>query len=281
MIHKVSIGSERNTVSRPRIGAILCMIALFLATTTLAAETADDEISRLKAENAALREQINELQKELTALRDQLAALSDNNEQLETQTKQLESQTLELEAQAQELQELAGISTDQRIEAEQTARIKQTVNAQTQENVVSFGPEPLDVEGSPGDGYFSVVFRYPQDASPAVVEQVEFYLLTAHAGRYFKGTDPVAFIVNGQRQEWAPEDYEIKARRSGMPGKPRMDRSDEKVVFRLDREQFAQLSDAVSLSVRRGTLQLMFDRDDLAALRALQRRLSLETPLAE
>ena len=249
---------------------ICSLAALVLLAPTGSAQTDAEELARLRAENQALREQVAQLTEELDALRGRLAESQRDRRDLETQTDQLE-------AQAEQLREIAGVTTDGRLDAEQAQRIRQQTDPQTQRTRVSFGPEPLDVEGSPGEVFFSVVYSHHADVTPtSAVETVGFFIQTANAARIFGGPDPVHLLVDGESLSITPSDYEVQSRRTGLAGKSRSQRNHETVTLRLDRATLARLAAATSLSVRAGRATLTFDRDDLAALRAIHSRLVAE-----
>lgn len=248
------------------------LTALLLCFTAAAhGETNHAELERLRTENAALRDRIEALEAERQALRGELAELRQDNSRLENQAEVLEQQTDELQA-------LAGLSTDDEAAAEQNARIQRADDKKNGRTVVTFGPEPLEAQGSPGQTYFSVVFSHPVDGRPADAETVSLFIQTQRAGRNFDNRDSVTFLLDGEPLELTVDGYDVDARRSGIAGKTRNDRSDETLTFRLDRETFEHLSAAGSLAVTAGRVTLTFDRDDRAALRAMHRRLSGETP---
>lgn len=245
------------------------------------AQPADDELSRLQTENAALRQQVTVLQEELAALRTQFAELSRDNNQLETQAQQLENQAEQLEEQTQQLRTLAGVTTDGQIVAEQATRIKQITDQKTNQTVVRFGPEPLDLVGSPGEVFFSVVYARTADAPDAAVESVSVFIQTAKTRRIFQDRDKIDFVIDGgEALLLAPTGYDITTRRTGLAGKSRSERSDETVTFTFDRATFGQLAGAKSLTIEAGNVTLTFDRDGLAALRALDLRLAEGSPAA-
>lgn len=245
----------------------LAAIAVMFTALGSSAQPADDELSRLQTENAALRQQVAVLQEELAALRTQLAELSRDNNQLETQ--------------AQQLRTLAGVTTDGQIVAEQATRIKQNTDQKTNQTVVRFGPEPLDLVGSPGEVFFSVVYARTVDAPDAAVESVSVFIQTAKTRRIFQDRDKIDFVIDGgEALLLAPTGYDITTRRTGLAGKSRSERSDETVTFTFDRATFGQLAGAKSLTIEAGNVTLTFDRDGLAALRALDLRLAEGSPAA-
>ncbi|MEM7627347.1 MAG: hypothetical protein AAF333_17255 [Planctomycetota bacterium] len=256
-----------------RVAGAAVGLALLLFACNGLAETVDDELTRLRAENAALLERIAVLHEELAALRAELAAIRQDKDQLADQTRQLKAQTQQLEEETEQLQELAGVATDGHVEAEQATRIKQDTDKKAGQTVVSFGPEPLDVEGSPGEVFFSVVYGQPQGAGPEAVESVNFYFQTVRTNGIFQDRATIDFLIDGEPLRLTPADYDIQTRRTGITGKARVERSNETVTLWLDRPTLARLATARSLAVTTETVTITFDRDDRAALRALQSRL--------
>ncbi|MEM9417509.1 MAG: hypothetical protein AAGA25_00460 [Planctomycetota bacterium] len=248
------------------------VVALSIWTAALAqsplALAADDEVAQLKAENAELREQIQTLTAELEALRQELAALKQDNVELANETQVLEQQTTEL-------QELAGVATADRKQDAQSQRIRSEYNAETDRTVVTFGPEQLDVEGNPGDFYFSLVYNHPGQ-NEAAVDSAVLFLQTYRAGRLFNKNEVAEFLVNGEATSLEITGFDLTPRKSGLPGKTRIDRSDELVEFELDRDTLRMLGESRSLEVREGRVRLTFDADDLAAIRAVAQRMGLE-----
>lgn len=255
------------TARIPRGVVVLSLMAIALAHPSISL-AAEDEIAQLKAENAELREQVQALTAELDALRQELAALKQDNADLANETQVLEKQTTEL-------QELAGVATADRKEDTQAQRIRPTYDAEADRTVVTFGPEPLDVEGNAGDFYFSVVYSYPGQAK-AEAQTAVFFLQTYRAGRLFNKQDSAEFLINGEAQTLAITGFDLKPRKAGLPGKTRVDRSDEVVEFELDREMLLTLGESRSLTVREGRVLLTFDQDDLAGIRAVALRMGVE-----
>ncbi len=227
-----------------------------------------EEVERLSTENQQLQAQVETLAAELEALRQELAALQKNNAELTSETQVLEQQTVELQV-------MAGVATDDRVLAAQAERIRSVYDAEQDRTVVTFGAEPLDVEGNPGDFYFSVVYAHPGEAASSA-ETATLYLQTYRAGRLFEKREAVAFQINGEPTALPITSLDLKPRRAGLPGKTRIDRSDETVEIQVSRETLATLGEARSLSVHEGRTVITFDQNDLAALRAVARRMSGE-----
>ncbi|MEO0514729.1 MAG: cell division protein ZapB [Planctomycetota bacterium] len=222
----------------------------------------------MSAENQQLQSQVELLTTELQTLRQELAALKKNNVELANETQVLEQQATELQA-------MAGVATDDRVFAAQAERVRSAYDPEKDRTVVTFGAEPLEVDGNPGDFYFSVLYAHPGQAT-ASVQTATLYLQTYRAGRLFHKRDVVEFQINGEPTALPITGFDLKPRRTGLPGKTRIDRSDETVEIQVSREVLATLGEARSLSVRVGRTVLTFDQDDIAALRAVARRMDGE-----
>ena len=252
---------SRDAARRYRALLGAAALGLVCAAPRVSAEPPADEIARLREENRALRQETADLRARVGALTAELETLRKGRADLAARNQALEEQT-------QTLQTLAGVATDQDIQAQHRARIRQTRDDQAQDTAVSFGPEPLEIEGTSGDVYFSVSFtQAPGEPPPHFV----LTLQALRTGRHFEGRETVEFVVDGQALALAPESYRFTSRRSG---RKRLDISDEVVAFRLDRSVFERLASAQELVVRSGRLEASFDRDDRAALRAVRDRVS-------
>ncbi|MBB6429717.1 hypothetical protein [Algisphaera agarilytica] len=255
------------TARIPRGVVVLSLMAIALAHPSISL-AAEDEIAQLKVENAELREQVQALTAELDALRQELAALKQDNADLANETQVLEKQTTEL-------QELAGVATADRKQNAQTQRIRRAYDAETDRTVVTFGPEALEVTGNAGDFYFSVVYSHPGQDEVAV-DSATLFLQTYRSGRLFNKSDVVEFLVNGEEESLAITGFDLRPRKAGMAGRTQIDRSDEVVEMKLDREALLALGESRSLTVHEGRVVLTFDQDDLAGLRAVALRMGQE-----
>ncbi|MEM9914570.1 MAG: hypothetical protein AAF911_06395 [Planctomycetota bacterium] len=237
-----------------------------IAFSPLHAGAADDEIKRLTAENEQLREQIQELTAELETLRQALAALQKDNTELEQETQVLEQQANELQAQA------TAATTDHALAA-QAERIQVAYDKKKERTTVTFGAEVLEAQGIAGDLYFSIVYSYP-GAEPTAVESATLFLQNYRSGRLFDETDAVEFFVDDEPMSLPIADYDLTPRKGGLTGRTRTDRSDEIVHLKVDRAILQRLGEARTLTYRKGRAVVMFDQDDLAAMRAMAQRMA-------
>ncbi|MEM1108740.1 MAG: hypothetical protein AAGH99_08625 [Planctomycetota bacterium] len=265
---------------RRLVVVIGCVLAWSLAVHGSEAENTpgENDLSQLIEENQRLREQVVTLTAELEALRQELARLREHNAELTEETTTLEQEATTLQA-------LAEATDDDRVFREQAQRIKQAYNPQNDRTIATFGLEELDAQGSAGTFYFAIAYHYSGQpiALPPILEgsaprtdKATLTIQTYRAGRLFQNKDKVRFIADGEPIMLRVVGYDITPRRAGQPGRTRIDRSDESVELEVDRLTLATLGGALELKIEAGRAELAFDRDDLAAVRAVARRMAGE-----
>jgi len=236
----------------------------------IAAQTPGDDVERLTRENQQLREQIAALTAELETLRQEMASLQTDNVELTQEAESLEQQVIEQQTPVPPIRVV-----EDRAVSIQAQRIQSQYDAGQDQTTVRFGPEELEVAGSPGSFYFSIAYTHA-GAEPRPANEATLFLQAYRAGRPFDRPDVVQFEVDGEPETLSVAGYELTPRKAGLSGRTRVDRSDEIVIFELTRDDLAWLGEARSLSATTGRAIIQFDEDDLAAMRAVAQRMSIE-----
>lgn len=245
----------------------LAMVWCAWPASSLAAEPTEPadreaELRELREANQALTQQVAELQAVIESLRAELSVLKQANRSITAESQELQAQTIELKA------EVDAAAIDEDAEA-QAARLVSEYDAEADRTVWTFGPEPIEAEGSPGAFHFSVVFAHPGEVF-AAVDQATLFIQTARAGRVFHDQSEADFEVDGEVLTIPIADVQVNNRRMG---RSRSDRSDETVRLLLDRQTLVRLGQSKALVLREGRTVVTFDRDDRAALRAIAKRM--------
>lgn len=233
-----------------------------------AAEPADHEAEQreLRKANETLTRQVAELQALVETLRAEITDLKRENARIAAASETLEEQQAELKARAD-----AAAEADPDAAA-QSERLTSVYEEDGDRTVTTFGPEPVDAEGSPGAFHFSVVFAHPGRAS-APTDQATLFIQTSRAGRVFHGREAARFEIDDEALTLPIDDVRVNDRRFG---RSRSDRSDETVRLPVDRATLMRLGRSRSLVLREGRTLVTFDRDDRAALRAAALRMGGE-----
>ncbi|MEM8738444.1 MAG: hypothetical protein AAGG38_08215 [Planctomycetota bacterium] len=205
---------------------------------------------------------------------DEMAALRSRVAELEQSNAELSDRTQALKQEGQALQALAGVATDQDVVDEQNARIRQNYDRRADRTKLTFGPEELTSEGSPGTFYVSVVASHPGTAAPADAVDVSLFLQSDRANTVFRELSELTFLVNGRPEVFAVENHDISYSRTGLTGKNASRRSRETVTLRPDVAALARLGEARTLTLSADGVTLTFERDARAGLRATAGRLS-------
>ncbi len=254
---------------------LLPIVLILFASPALA--DAADELEQLRKENAELRAQVEALKAQLEAATGVSESQKKAIAALETEKRTLQADKRELEAKRDRLTELAGVTEEGTLVASKDARIVTQYNAGKDLTSIRAAPEPLTVTGgSRADHYVSAAFSYPGQNMASPPDAVRVYIQTVFSGAEYRGLDQATFFIDDTAETVPVADYRSQKRSATRAaGKSRANLSNEVVVFELDPDTFERWSRAATIQGRMGRVTFEFTSDQIAALKALRKRIEL------
>lgn len=248
------------------IGAIVWVLLFALP---VCAQDQTDDIAVLKQQNAELRAELARVQKVNDALQAEV-------DQLRAELTKLTMAMEDLEVEKRELTELAGLTpSGDRVEVA-ASRFTTKYDDAADTTTVRSGIEKLHVaQGSAADHVFSLAYHYPGKQMQSPPDDVMLYIQARYSGGVYRDVTEATLDIDGQTVTIPIEDYAVVSRKVRVGNKHALNKGDETITLKIDRDLLRQLARAIQLKITLGQVQLEPTRDQTALFRAVRKRIEL------
>ena len=215
------------------------------------------ELERVRAENAALKQRIAELEAKL---------------------KRLTHANEDLEVEKQTLTALAGMTAKGDAVASENARFKATYDAEQETTRVDTQPLPLKLtQGKTRNHWVSVQYTYPGEDAPASTQQagVAWIVQTRFSGGIYEKMSEVTFDIDGEAATAPVRDYSRSQQRRTTAGKRGTALHDEIFFVDISPELLRRLARAQVVTGKMENVRFELSREQVATFLAVKQRLEL------
>ncbi len=225
-------------------------------------------------------QRVAELQAQLAALQQKVAALEAENAELRRKLNLTEQQKQDLTVERAQLEKLAGVTSKGDAVESAAALIESNYDAQADATQVYIKPRPIETT-SPGpfsvEHHLSLAYLYPGQQMQQPPDKVQVMIdVFKHPVNSYRALKEVTFDVDGQQVVVPVADYQVlKVYRSAPSLRRSSDRQDERLTLSLDMATLRKLAAATQVTLKLPGNELIFEREHLAMLGAVQQRINM------
>ncbi|MCC6682169.1 MAG: hypothetical protein IT445_14805 [Phycisphaeraceae bacterium] len=229
-------------------------------------------------------QRVAELEAQVTALRQKVADLEAENAELRRKLNLTEQQKQDLTVERTQLEKLAGVTSKGEAVETAAALIESSYDAQANRTQVYVKPRRIETS-SPGpfeiEHHLSLAYQYPgekmQQSPPPPPEEVRMMIdVFQHPVKSYSALKQVTFDVDGRELVVPVANYQVlKTYRSAPSLRRGSDRQDERLTLSLDAATLRTLAAATQVTLKLPGNELIFEREHLAMVGAVQQRISM------